>query len=82
MSAEEYEASVSAPAAASGSVGLGSRSVVYAGTDGSGVLGRAGGPRIEDGNESDNISWSLAGGSEQGVFWLRDVHGDWSSFSN
>ena len=62
-----YEASASAPAAASGSVGLGSRSVVYTGTDGGGVLGRAagiGGQRIEDGNESDTSSWSLAGGSE------------------
>jgi len=64
MSAGEYEAS----AAASGSVGLGSRTVVYTGTeDGSGVRGRAGGkgrPGIEDGNESDTSSWSFAGGSE------------------
>ena len=67
MSAEEYEASVSAPAASSGSTGLGSRSVVHIGTNGSGVLGRAGGiggRGIEDGNESDTSSWSLAGGSE------------------
>jgi hypothetical protein len=26
------------------------------------VLGRAGGPGIEDGNESDTSSWSLTGG--------------------
>lgn len=55
MSAEEYEASASAPA------------VVYTGTDGRRVLGRAGGnggPGMEDGNESDTSSWSLAGGSE------------------
>jgi hypothetical protein len=61
MSAEEeYEASALAPAAASSSV-------VYTGMDGSRVLGRAGGiggPGIEDGNESDTSSWSLAGGSE------------------
>ena len=64
MSAEEYEASASA---ASGSIGLGSRSVARVGTNGSGVLGRAGGiggPGMEDGNESDTSSWSLAGGSE------------------
>ena len=60
MSSEEYEASASAPTAASGSV-------VYTGTDGSRVMGRAGGiggPGIEDGNESDTSSWSLAGGSD------------------
>ena len=65
MSAEEYE---TAPSAASGAVGLRSRPVVYTSTgDGSGVLGRAGAigrPGIEDGNESDTSSWSLAGGSE------------------
>ena len=61
MSAEEYDASASTPAAASGSVGLGSRSVVYTGTDGARGIGRLG---IEDGNESDASSWSLAGGSE------------------
>ena len=63
MSAGEYEASASAPTTASGSVGLGSQ--VY--TDGSGMPGKArgiGGPGIEDGNESDTSSWSLAGGSE------------------
>ena len=68
MSAGEYETSASAPAAAGGSVGFGSRAVVYTGTgDGSGVLrGARGirGPGIEDGNESDTSSWSLAGGSE------------------
>ena len=68
MSAGEYEASASAAATVSGSVGLGTRLVVYAGTEGgSGVLGRAGGIGglgIEDGNESDTSSWSFAGGSE------------------
>ena len=58
------EASAPAPAA-SGSVGLGSRSVVYTGTDGAGGRGgRIGGVGIEDGNESDTSSWSLAGGLE------------------
>ena len=57
MSAEEYEASASAPAAAGGSASRGSRSVVYIGTDGSGV-------GVEDGIESDTSSWSLAGGSK------------------
>ena len=65
MSGGEYEASVLAPAAASGSVGRGLRPVAYAGAvDGSGMQGRAGGSGIEDGNESDTSSWSLAGGSE------------------
>jgi len=68
MSGGEYEASASAPAAASGLVGLGSQSVLYSGTgNGSGVVGRPGGiggPGIEDGNESDTSSWSLAGNSE------------------
>ena len=68
MSGGEYDASALAPAAARGFVNLGSQSVAYAGTgNGSGVVGRAGGiggPGIEDGNESDTSSWSLAGGSE------------------
>ena len=68
MSAGEYEASATAPATASGSVGFGVRPMVYAGAvDGSGMQGRVGGIRgsgIEDGNESDTSSWSLAGGSE------------------
>ena len=47
-------------------VGLQALSVVYSGTDGSGMLRRAegiGGSGIEDGNESTS-SWSLAGSSE------------------
>ena len=68
MSGGEYEAAALAPAAARGFVNLGSQSVVYPGMgNGSGEVGRAGGiggPGIEDGNESDTSSWSLAGGSE------------------
>ena len=61
LSDEEYGASTSAAAA------LRSRSVVYTRSDGGNGVRRdrgMGGSVIEDGNESDTSSWSLAGGSQ------------------